>query len=149
MTGVQTCALPISSLGRTQHLLEAIPGIGPVIAGTLLTETGNFHAILSGRQLVAYAGMAPTPRQSGSMDLPRHISKAGNPRLRRAAYLAAVSATRTSSPFATFYKRLVGNGKPRKVALVALARKILTVAYAIVRSGTPYNPDHLSHAPAR
>ena len=137
------------SLGRTQHLLEAIPGIGPVIAGTLLTETGNFHAILSGRQLVAYAGMAPTPRQSGSMDLPRHISKAGNPRLRRAAYLAAVSATRTSSPFATFYKRLVGNGKPRKVALVALARKILTVAYAIVRSGTPYNPDHLSHAPAR
>jgi transposase len=137
------------TLGRTQGLLETIPSIGPVIAGTLLTETDNFDAIMCSKQLVTYSGMVPVPWQSGSMDLPRRISKAGNPRLRRAAYLAAVSATRTSSPFAMFYKRLRANGKPPKVAMLALARKILTVAYAIVRSGTPYIPEYVSPTPTR
>ena len=134
----------IPAFGRTQDLLESIPSLGVVFAGTILTETRNFHAIMSGRQRVAYAGIAPTSCQSGSTELPRHISKAGNSRLRRAAYLAAVCATRTRSPFATFYQRLIAAGKPPKVALIALARKILLVAYGVVRSGTPYNVDHVS-----
>ena len=139
----------IPTLDHTRRLLEAIPSIGIVFAGTLLTETGNFHAIVCGRQLVAYAGYAPKSCQSGDKDLPRHISKAGNARLRKGAYMAAVSATRTRSPFATLYRRLRAAGKPPKVALVAVARKILLVAYAVVSSGVPYNPDHVSLAPAR
>jgi len=120
-----------------------------LLGASRATEPDSFRAIVSAGRLAAYCGLVPKPRQSGNTDLPGRISKAGNPRLRRAAYLVAVSGTRTQSGLATFYQRLIAAEKPRKVALIALARKILTVAYAVVTSRTPYNPDYASQAPVR
>lgn len=124
-------------------LLTSIPGIGPVTAAVLLTETGAFGSFLEARQLTAYAGIAPAPHTSGSsVRRASSISKIGNSRLRRSLYMAALSAARVESPLKAFYQRLRARGKPAKVALIAVARKLLVLALAVVRSGLPYNPAH-------
>jgi transposase len=124
--------------------LRTLPGFGFIVAGTLLTETDGLEAFLTAKQLIAYAGLAPAPYESGSSVKRRtHISKVGNQRLRRIAYLAAVSSIRTDSVFREFYTRLRKRGKPPKVALVAVARKLLTVAFAVVRSQTPFDPTYV------
>lgn len=124
-------------------LLSSIPGIGPVTAAVLLTETGAFGSFLEARQLTAYAGIAPAPYSSGSsVRRPSSISKIGNVRLRKALYMAALSAARVESPLREFYQRLRQRGKPPKVALIAVARKLLVLAFALVRSGLPYDPAH-------
>lgn len=125
-------------------LLLQIPGIGLVTAATLLTETQALGSFVQARQLTAYAGIAPAPYCSGSsVKRPSSISKIGNPRLRRAFFLAALSATRfCSSPFSAFYRRLREKGKPPKVALVAVARKLMVLCFAIVRSQQPFDPAY-------
>jgi len=72
----------------------------------------------------------------------------GNPRLRRIAYMAAVGATRSRSGLRAFYLGLKQRGKPSKVALVALARKLLCVGLAVVKSGRPYDPGYTRPAEA-
>ncbi|HEX2614696.1 MAG TPA: IS110 family transposase [Nitrososphaera sp.] len=125
------------------ELLTSIPGIGTLTAAVLLTETGAFGSFLEARQLTAYSGIAPAPHTSGSSVRGRsRISKIGNGRLRRALYMAALSAARVPSPLRAFYQRLRESGKPAKVALVALARKLLELAFAIVKSSQPYDPTH-------
>lgn len=74
------------------------------------------------------------------------ISKIGNPRLRRVVYLAAVAATRTQSKEKAFYQRLRDQGKPGKVAVTALARKLECVGFAVVQSGRPYDPTYAKPA---
>lgn len=76
------------------ELMESVPGIGFVIA-TLLTETVAFGTMHHSKQLSAYAGLSPMPYESGRLQKPRHISKIGNPRVRKAVYMAALSAVRT------------------------------------------------------
>jgi len=126
---------------QSLDLLQSIPGVGPIIAAVLLTETGAFASFVEARQLTAYAGIAPVPYTSGSsVKRPSSISKVGNARLRRALYMAALSASRTQSMLGEFYRRLRAKGKPAKVALVALARKILVIALALVRSQKTFDP---------
>lgn len=119
---------------QTIEALTTITGIGMMTASVLLTETLAFSTFVDGRQLTAYAGLAPAPFTSGSSvyHKPR-ISKIGNPRLRRAVYMASISGIRFNPVLRTFYERLRANGKPAKVALVAVARKLLTIAFAVVR----------------
>jgi transposase len=125
-------------------LLQQIPGIGFVAAATFLTETAALGSFVQSRQLTAYAGIAPAPYCSGSsVKRPSSISKIGNSRLRRAFYMAALSSVRvSSSPFSAFYHRLREKGKPPKVALVAVARKLLVLCFAIVRSQRPFDPAY-------
>lgn len=134
---------------QTIEALTSITGIGMTTAGVLLTETLAFSTFVDGRQLTAYAGLAPAPFTSGSSvyHKPR-ISKIGNPRLRRAVYMASVSGIRFNPVLKTFYERLRANGKPAKVALVAVARKLLTIAFAIVRSQQPFDPNYVSVKPS-
>ena len=94
------------------------------------------------KQWAAYAGLSPVPRQSGAMVGRCRISKVGNSRLRRAFYLSAVTVTRLKNPLGEYYRRLVAAGKPKKVALIALARKILRTCFAVLRSGTPFDPAY-------
>jgi transposase len=133
---------------QSVELLTSIPGIGVMTAGVLLTETLAFSTLVDARQLTAYAGLTPALYVSGSSvyHKPR-ISKIGNPRLRRAVYMASVSGIRFNPILKSFYERLRTNGKPPKVALVAVARKLLTIAFAIVQSRQPFNPNHVSLKP--
>lgn len=128
---------------RLLELLQTVPGIGLVTAAVLLTETGALAAFHSARQLTAYAGIAPIPYSSGtSVHKQPHISKIGNPRLRQAFYMAALSSVRFNPRVRTFYLRLVAKGKPKKVILIAIARKLLVWSFAICKSEQPFTPDY-------
>ncbi len=139
---IQSCFQSSSDLEQQYKLLVSVPGVGRVTAVTLLAETEGFRNVASSRQLVAYAGIAPAPNQSGLMTKKSCISKVGNVRLRRSLYLAAVPATRTKTSLGVFYRRLRQAGKPPKVALVALARKILCISFAVVRSKEPFDVNY-------
>lgn len=124
-------------------VLLAIPGIGAVTAGVFLTETRALNEFASSRQLTAYAGIAPVPYSSGSSVLRKpRISKIGNARLRKAFYMAALSSVRFNPHMRSVFHRLVARGKPKKVVLIAIARKLLVLCFAICKSQTPYQPDY-------
>lgn len=128
-------------------LLTSVPGIGKLTAAVLLTETHHLDRLSSARQWAAYAGLSPAPRQSGAMQSKTRISKIGNARLRQALYLSALSASRLKNVLGDFYRHLVNKGKLKKVALIALARKILCVCFAVLKSGRPFDPTFRSLAP--
>ncbi|AFZ69787.1 IS110 family transposase [Deinococcus peraridilitoris] len=117
------------------ELLCTVPGIGPLTAAIMLSETKHLSTMDSSQQWAAYAGLSPVPRQSGAMVGKCRISKIGNSRLRRAMYLSAVTTSRLQNPLGDFYRRLVAAGKPKKVALIALARKLLRVSFAVLKTG--------------
>ena len=134
---------------QTIEVLTSITGIGMMTASVLLTETLAFSTFVDGRQLTAYAGLAPAPFTSGSsVHRKPRISKIGNARLRRAVYMASISGIRFNPVLKTFYQRLRASGKPAKVALVAVARKLLTIAFAVVRSQRPFDPNYVSVKPS-
>jgi len=126
---------------ETKHkyeLLCSIPGVGNAVATTLLTDLPELGT-LNRHQAASLAGLAPHPEQSGTSRASAHI-RGGRACVRTALYMAAVSAIRCNPPFKAFYKRLVGSGKPRKSAIVAVARKLVILANAIVRTNEPWNP---------
>lgn len=121
-----------------QRLLRTIPGIGPVAATivmALMPETGQ----RSPKTISALAGLAPINRDSGASRGKRSIG-GGRPRVRKAIYMAAVTASRSDPRLRAFYDRLIAAGKAPKLCLVAVARKLLTIANAILRDRTPYAP---------
>jgi transposase len=125
-----------AELASTEALLRSTPGIGQVGAAILtglLPELGHRSA----KQIAMLAGLAPVNNDSGTKRGQRSI-RGGRRRVRQALYMAAVVTLRTRSPLKAFYDRLRDAGKPAKVALIALARKILVTINAMVRSQTPY-----------
>lgn len=118
-------------------VLRSIPGIGPVVATTLLgllPELGT----LSRRQIAALTGVAPLNRDSGQRSGPRTIW-GGRGAVRTALYMASLSAIRHAA-FKPFYQQLRQRGKPAKVALVACMRKLVTIANALLRDGACWSP---------
>ena len=123
---------------EAETLIKSVPGIGDVTARTLLAELPELGAI--GRhQLAALVGVAPVNRDSGLMRGRRSIA-GGRTSVRNVLYMAALTAIRRGSPFRAFYVRLTARGRPKKVALVAVMRKLLTTLNAIVRDRTPWHP---------
>jgi len=120
------------------ELLRSIPGIGAVVASVLLTDLPELGT-LNRHQAASIAGLAPHPQQSGISRSNDHI-KGGRACVRTALYMAAISAIRCNPSFRAFYQRLVQEGKPRKVAIVAVARKLIVLANAIAKSKKPWSP---------
>jgi transposase len=118
-------------------LLQTVPGVGPQVSRTLLAELPELGR-LDGRHLAGLAGLAPRNRDSGRQRGRRHIA-GGRAAVRAALYQASLSAVRFNPPLKAFYERLRGAGKPAKVALVAVARKLLTILNALVREGCPWD----------
>jgi transposase len=124
-------------------LLQSIPGIGLLTAVWILVLTINFSACESAASVVAYAGLAPMLRESGSSVRGRpSIGGGGNARLRTALYMATLSAAQFNPQLRAFYTRLRASGKPMKVARCATARKLLQLAYAVVNNQTPFDPTY-------
>jgi len=117
-------------------LLLSIPGIGPVVALTLVAELPELGAIQDGA-LSALVGLAPMNNDSGQR-LRRAKCKGGRKSVRTVLYLAAMAARRFNKPIAAFYERLVARGKPKLVALNAAMRKLLLIANHIMASGKPW-----------
>jgi transposase len=124
------------ALETARRLLVSIPGIGPVSAAALLALLPELGA-RPGKAIAALAGLAPLNRDSGQMRGQRAIG-GGRKRVRDALYMAAVSASRSNSRFAETYRRLREAGKPPKLAFIALARKLITTANAILRDQQPF-----------
>ena len=118
------------------ELLQTIPGVGPAVSMTLMADLPELGG-LDRKAVASLAGLAPHPNQSGTRTGQAHIS-GGRPCVRAALYLAAVSATRTDRGFKTEYLAMRRAGKPAKVALVAIARRIVVAANGMIKSGQPW-----------
>lgn len=119
------------------ELLRSVPGIGPVVSRTLIAELPELGA-LDRRQIAALAGLAPWTRQSGRWKGKSFIG-GGRASVRTALFMAAMVAARFNPPLKAFRDRLVQAGKSKIAALVAVARKLLTILNAILREKRPWN----------
>ena len=118
-------------------LLQSVPGVGRVVALTLLAELPELGR-LSRRQIAKLVGVAPLSRDSGTLRGRRFV-QGGRASVRAMLYMAALVATRRNAVIRAFYQRLVAAGKPKKLALVACIRKLLTMLNAMVRSTTRWH----------
>jgi len=121
------------------RLLETVPGVGSIVSTTLigfLPELGS----LDRRKIASLAGVAPFNRYSG-LRTGRRSVWGGRAQVRRAMYMSVITGIRCNGPIRSFYERLRGQGKPAKVALVACMRKLLTIPNAMIRDGTPWQPQ--------
>jgi transposase len=119
-----------------EDLLKSVPGIGDITARTLLAEMPELGD-LDRRQIASLAGLAPWTRQSGQWR-GRSFTGGGRASVRTSLFMAALVAARCNPVFKAFYQRLITAGKPKMVALIAVARKLLTILNAILRDKTPW-----------
>lgn len=128
-------------LKQKQELLKSIPGIGEQTATALLAEMPDMGTYPSAKQVAADVGLIPAENRSGSSVHKRPtLSKMGNRRVRKLLYFPAISATRYNPIVQAFYERLLQRGKPKMVALVAAMRKLLHIAYGVLKHQQPFNP---------
>ena len=126
-------------------LLKSIPGMGVKTALFLIVVTDNFSKFDNARQLCSYVGITPTIRRSGSSVRGKsRISKMGNRKLRNLMFLCAFSACKHNKGCRELYERIVAKGKSKKLALIAVANKLLKQAFAIAKSGLPYDENFVS-----
>lgn len=119
-----------------ENLLASVPGVGPVIARTLLADLPELGS-LNRRQIAALVGLAPWTRQSGQWR-GRSFIGGGRTSVRAVLFPGAMAATRHNPQLRTFHQRLIAAGKPKMVALIAVARKLLTILNAILRDNRPW-----------
>jgi transposase len=119
-----------------EDILRSVPGVGPIVARTLIAELPELGA-LSRKQIAALAGLAPFTRQSGQWRGRSHIG-GGRQVARTALYQAALVAARHNPLLSAFYQALLAAGKAKMVALIAVARKLLTILNAMIRDQTTW-----------
>lgn len=121
-------------------LLKDFKGIGPCTQASLMAELPELGQ-LTHAQIGKLVGVAPLNADSGRHKGKR-ITWGGRANVRTALYMATLSASKHNPVIQAFYQRLIAKGKPKKVALVASMHKMLTIMNAIIKSGTPWNPNH-------
>jgi len=119
-----------------ENLLASVPGVGPVIARTLISELPELGT-LGRKEIAALAGLAPFTRQSGKWRGKSFIG-GGRTAVRCALFMGAMVAKQHNPILKAFFERLVAAGKPKMVAIIAVARKLLTMLNAIIRDNRPW-----------
>lgn len=125
-----------------QDLLNSIPGIADTTSAWLLACLGDTRQFSDVRQLVAFAGLNPRVRESGTWKGCTRISKTGDPNLRAHLYMPAVVAKQHNPVIHAFCQRLSDRGKKPIVTVVAAMRKLLHIVWGVLRSGRPFDPNH-------
>ena len=134
-----------SNDGDNMRNLESVPGIGRRTACVLLAMTGSMKRFCNHRQVISYLGMCPRVYESGSSVKGKaKICKMGLESVRKMLYLCALSAKRYNKACRELYDRLLEKGKPKKLALIAVANKLLKQAFAILKSGMTYDENYIS-----
>ena len=134
----------IASLAQDEYkkqmdLLTSIKGIGVTLAAALIVATGGFTYFDNAKQLTRYLGLSPTYQQSGtSVNVKGHINRNGDSSLRSQLYIAAMASLRCNAECKECFNRLRSNGKPGKVAVVAVANKLVRQAFAVVTQEKPF-----------
>ena len=130
------------ALKQQSELLDSIPGIAASTAALLLAEITDIKQYRSARQVAAYAGLVPRERRSGSSVRGRtRLSKIGNARLRCALYFPAITALRCSSFFQQWAEGLQQRGKSKMSIIGAAMRKLIHLAYGVLKTGKPFDPE--------
>ena len=133
--------------GKENELLTSIPSIGNRVSNVLISEiykdeNGQYNS----KKLTAFFGLDVRENDSGSsLKDKARITKFGNPRVRNMLYMASLVAIRHNPKLSEFYLHLLERGKPKKLALIAVARKLLVIACAILNSHQPYDSNHISY----
>jgi transposase len=131
-------------LKQYQALLQSIPGIGELTAAKLLGEIRDVRDFDDARQLAAYAGVTPRNFLSGtSVHKKARMSKMGNANLRKALYMPAISAKKHNPIVHAFCERLSNSGLSPKQVIGAAMRKLLHLAFGVLKSGKPFDPNFL------
>ena len=130
---------------RQMELLTSIKGIGENIASALIMATGGFTYFSSAKQISRFLGLCPTYQQSGtSVNFKGHINRNGDAHLRSQLYVIAFASIRCNSACKEMYERLRARGKSGKVAIVAVANKLIRLAFAVVTNNRPYIDGYVS-----
>ena len=119
------------------RLLMTLPGVDYVVALGLLAALGEIHRFRDGAHAASYLGLAPSTRQSGTRCYHGHITKAGNSQVRAFLAQGCQHIARHPGPLGAFFRRLVKR-KNRQVAIIAVARKLVTIAYLMLKNNEPY-----------
>ncbi|WP_434111132.1 IS110 family transposase [Methylocaldum sp. GT1TLB] len=129
-------------LRQRRDLLDTIPGLGDATIPVLLAALGDVHRFENARSVAAFAGLSPKEHQSGKWKGHTRLSKTGDALLRKALYLPAIVAWRHNPPIRAFCERLKAQGKNGKLIVGAAMRKLLVLAYGVLKSGRPFDPNH-------
>jgi transposase len=134
-----------SDLQQQRRLLQTIPAIGSKLSLEMLVLCHRFWAYTRGqgkpKQLVAFLGLDPKPQESGKAKKPSAISRQGNARLRALLYCGALGGVGGNNPLKVWYQHLLARGKPKKLALVACSRKVLTWVWTLFTANEPFDPS--------
>ena len=134
-------------LKRQSQLPDTIPGIAEATAAVLSAGVPDIKRYRSARQVAACAGLVPRERQSGSSIRGRvRLSKIGNARLRKALYFPAVTALRCSPFFQAWAEGLRRRGKSKMAVIGAAMRKLIHLAYGVLKTGKPFDPEWAKRA---
>lgn len=129
------------NLRQHRTLLDSIPGLGEATIAVLLALLGEVQRFHAAKAVAAFAGLSPAERQSGTYKGQSHLSKTDDPLLRKALYLPAVVACQHNPLLRALRERLKAKGKPGKVIVCAAMRKLLILAYGVLKSGRPFDPQ--------
>jgi transposase len=133
------------ALAADRDLLETIPGVGRQTATTILAELPAVGRLPRAESAAAYCGLAPAEFRSGTSVRKRtRLSKAGNPRLRKALFLPTQTAVRFNPILKGFFERLVKAGKPKMQAIGACMRKLVMVCYGVLKNRAPFDAEWAS-----
>ena len=130
---------------RQMELLTSIKGIGENIASALILATGGFTYFSSAKQISRFLGLCPTYQQSGtSVNVKGHINRNGDTHLRSLMYVVAFSSIRSNTACKETYERLRSRGKSGRVAIIAIANKLIRQAFAVVTNNRHYIDGYVS-----
>jgi transposase len=129
------------TLRGQRELLTSIPGIGERLAVTILGELPNLSEFRSAKALSAFVGLCPREFRSGKSISASWLSKSGNAHVRQMLYMPAISAMHCNPVLKTFADRLRTAGKRGKRIIAAVMRRLLVLAYGVVKSGHPFDPE--------
>ena len=125
--------------------LKSIPGVGVKTAVFLIVITNGFRQFETSKQLSSYLGMAPSIKTSGSSIRGQsRITKTGNNHIRTLLFLSSFNACKYNPPCKELYERITEKGKSKKLALIAVANKIIKQAFALSKSGEFFNPQYMN-----
>lgn len=139
---IRLCQKQDSQLDKQVKLLISIDGIGEKTAWAILAYVGDISLFINSRQIASYAGLNPKKSDSGTSVRKSSLSKMGSRRLRKSMYMPALVAVRHNPVMRALYEKLLKKGKPKKVALCAVMRKLLVVSYGVLKSGKSFDENY-------